>query len=99
MHDASALDAGQPEDEPEQRVVRVERAGGHTADTLRDLQNALRNSVAECFAPRRALQVDARLQLRVRGQRADVDVRAHSDGDYQGAVAALRPTYHVRRGA
>ena len=34
VHDAAALDAGEPEDETEQRSVRIERADGDAADAL-----------------------------------------------------------------
>ena len=72
MHDPSALDAGDAEHEAEQRVVRIERAGGDPADALHDFENAHRNGVRKALTPRGVLELDARLQLGARDERTDV---------------------------
>src|SRR5262245_19700360 len=101
VYDLAAFHAREPVDEAEQRVVLVERASHHAADTLRDLENARGDHVAERFPPRLALKLNTGTKFVARGERANL-YRTPVDRErrhHQGLVAALNPITHVPPGA
>jgi hypothetical protein len=56
-------------------ILIVERTGGHTADALRNFEDARRHDVGELVSPGLTLEVHASMQLFLRAEGTDIDFR------------------------
>jgi hypothetical protein len=75
MREGPITNAGDPEDEAEQVVLRVERSGSESADVVDDVQQRRWDDLALLKPPDVTLEIDASVTVLVRAERANANIR------------------------